>query len=161
NQEDMNYEARAITEFVAKTPAGQADKANDVDFYQSVNGATVNEQNRGWITRVIASPQAFPNSPDAIGVAAPRNDRRPQIAGQGAMGGGVKLGQIELGRPYATHADLPLAALSLDNQATNAFYADEHALAVAGIMVGRNGNAERAGIAPGAKLYSTAYTAYN
>jgi subtilisin family serine protease len=155
-----NFAVTLNTTLSANTAALTLGNSNNVDFNTRLNAGTANEQNRGVFATVVASPIGLPDSRAAIGVQLARTDPRLRVAGgQAATGRNIILGQIELGRSYR-HEDLPPAALTIDAQGAADFYADEHALAGAGIMVGRNAAPERQGVAPDALLYSSAFTAY-
>lgn len=162
NANARNFRLRTTSVLVCRTAAGNAGRNNIVDFYTRTTTNETTHRERGFYVAVMASPSGFPDSREAIGLEDARSDNRLKLRdGTFALGRGVNIGQIELGVPTTSHVDLPAAALRVDTNAANVFYRDEHATAVAGIMVGRHDFwPEWAGVSPGARCYSTGFTAY-
>jgi hypothetical protein len=89
-------------------------------------------------------------------------------AGLTLNGANIGIGQVELGRPGTTadgtrpdssdnfHADVVPAAVFRRNGSPFVADVDEHATQVAGVMISDN-TGSLAGVAPGGKLYSSAY----
>lgn len=82
------------------------------------------------------------------------------VPGLALSGAGVNVGMIEVGRPITDHVDMPPARLDIITaghfpDALEDRFRDEHATAVAGIIVAGNGR----GVAPGAHLYAAAIAA--
>jgi hypothetical protein len=165
NRAGGNFRLENTSRLVNTTAAGTGGMINDVDFMSVLNAGTPNEQNYGFFGTIIASPTGLPNSRNAIGFD--RTQTNPNLRmpnGNFPLGRGEIIGQIELGVPTANHAHLPSAGaaqvLHIDPTAANPFYRDEHATAVAGIIISQSADAARRGVAPGAQLYSTAFNAY-
>lgn len=80
----------------------------------------------------------------------------------GLTGKGIKIGIIEPGNPYTgdlQHVDLA-GQTSNSNGGVAGQHMDEHATAVAGILVSKNASLEKQGVAPGAKVVSAGLSSY-
>lgn len=130
---------------------------------------------RGLITSLGYAPsEALPNSRAAVGALAAKTSFD-------LSGANVRIGQVEAGRPWQTHAalagagkvdqlrqrlDAPTGLTNPANPAGpgNPVLTDsrsEHATAVAGIMAGATGNAEQRGIAESAQVVSAPLAAFD
>lgn len=151
----LTHELR--TTITASTDAG-AVGANDVDFYRAIGGADVQ---RGFISHVMASPRDFADSRAAIGIEKARAvGSKLLVDGNTCTGDGVKVGIVELGRPSRLHKALEdggMSIMTVDPGSADTFWAEEHALAVAGIMVGRSAVAASRGVAHKSTLYASAF----
>ncbi|MBL8991673.1 MAG: S8 family serine peptidase [Phycisphaerae bacterium] len=108
--------------------------------------------NYGAVVSVSAEPAGYAgNSRGAVGAARGRGDFG--VTGSGFGGVRAAVGILEPGVSYGTHASLA-GRLTVLNNGTAGNRADEHTLAVAGI-IGSNGPDEASsGVAPGARLAS-------
>jgi hypothetical protein len=107
---------------------------------------------KGFAASFALTPTNFNvNSRDLVGLTAAR-------AKFNLDGTGIKIGMIEPGNPYTAakiHTDMDeRIAVANGNVAGN--YADEHATAVAGIMISASAQADRAGVASNASIISNA-----
>lgn len=156
-----NFRLTLTSRLVCRTAAGQAGNVNDVDFYTTTSPDPTTWRDRGFWATIAVSPSGFGDSRAAINVDQARSNAKLRLSGGNFVEGrNVRVGQIELGVPMTTHVDLPVAALTIDPQSTNAFWRGEHANVVAGIIAGRSGTAAQRGVAPSCSLYASAFSSY-
>ncbi len=110
----------------------------------------------GWSLAVVANPLS---SIDAHGIDARILHKLPY----NLTGSKIAIGQIELGRPGAFRFDKAAGKFNIfqpeqiffrDDAATTDTSVEQHAMMVAGVMIARD--KARPGVAPNARLYSTA-----
>ncbi|MBL8990761.1 MAG: S8 family serine peptidase, partial [Phycisphaerae bacterium] len=130
------------THFIAGTPNNVSTAAGS-----TFNVNTSGRARDGGYASISVLPRNFGlDSRAAIGL--------PAANGWGLTGAGVRLGMIELANPYA-HTSLG-NRVTVRNGANPGPWENEHALAVASIMAGASGNGGNRGVAPGARVYSSA-----
>lgn len=105
---------------------------------------------KGFAGSFALTPANFNvNSRDLVNLGAARTN-------YGLDGTGVKIGMIEPGNVYtgnALHVDMD-ERVSIKNGNVAGTFTDEHATAVAGIMISASGQADRAGVASNASIIS-------
>ncbi|MBY0311008.1 MAG: S8 family peptidase [Phycisphaerales bacterium] len=179
---NSRYRLRAFLEVgVNASPVGAVGAARS-DIGSGATGSmfpvlpetTVQELSKGLFTSLGYAPsEALPNSRAAVGAVQAKSEFNLD-------GSNIRIGQVEAGRAWQTHAalsgagkidqlrqrlDLPSGLLNPANPAGpgNPFLTDsrsEHATAVAGIMAGAVGNAEQRGIAHNASIVAAPIDAF-
>lgn len=179
---NSRYRLRAFLEVgVNASPVGAVGAARSdigsgatASMFPALPQTAIEELSKGLFTSVGYAPsEALPNSRAAVGAVQAK-------ATLNLDGSNVRIGQIEAGRPWQTHAALAGAAkvdqlrqridapTGLTNPANPAGPANpvltdsrsEHATAVAGIMAGAVGTAEQRGIAHNASIVSAPIDAF-